>query len=294
MTATVPHSSVNSAQGIDISDFQPVYAGTPAVDFLFFKATEGLTWQSATFPGNLAKARALGLPAGFYHFLHPGLSGAAQARFFLDYVKRHGGLRNGDQLVVDSELMAGVRPVSPRSSLGLDLGQPPTPALQAAATSGVDGCTRLFLDTLAGLVDRKRHALITYTMEAVGQHLHATAAAHPLLWFAHPAATAPTQAQIAPFRRWRYWQWGIVAGTDRDAYNGTAAELATWLGGFTHPGPYRHLADGTQSLAQIAASRGTTPARLAGVSAGAYTPADLAVLAALPLPEGAPYYTSNP
>ena len=59
-------------------------------------------------------------------------------------------------------------------------------------------------------------------------------------------------------------------------------------------GPHRHTAPGGQTLAQIAAARNTTPEHLAEVSAGAYTPADVTVLAHLPLPAGTPYYTSNP
>lgn len=59
-------------------------------------------------------------------------------------------------------------------------------------------------------------------------------------------------------------------------------------------GPFRHTAPGGQTLAQIAAARGTTAEHLASVSASAYTPQDVTVLAGLTLPAGAPYYTSNP
>jgi hypothetical protein len=59
-------------------------------------------------------------------------------------------------------------------------------------------------------------------------------------------------------------------------------------------GPFRHTAPGGQTLAQIAAARGTTPAHLAEVSAGAYTPQDITVLANLALPAGTPIYTSAP
>jgi hypothetical protein len=59
-------------------------------------------------------------------------------------------------------------------------------------------------------------------------------------------------------------------------------------------GPFRHTAPGGQTLAQIAAARNTTPEHLTSVSAAAYTPADLTVLAHIPLPAGTPYYTSNP
>jgi len=59
-------------------------------------------------------------------------------------------------------------------------------------------------------------------------------------------------------------------------------------------GPFRHIADGKQSLAAIAAARGTSPEHLLEVSAKAYTPADIAVLIRDPLPVGTPYYTSEP
>ena len=60
------------------------------------------------------------------------------------------------------------------------------------------------------------------------------------------------------------------------------------------PGPFRHTAPGGQTLAQIAAARNTPPEHLAQVSAHAYTPEDVTVLAHQPLPAGTPYYTSNP
>lgn len=59
-------------------------------------------------------------------------------------------------------------------------------------------------------------------------------------------------------------------------------------------GPFRHTAPGGRTLGQIAAARGTTAQHLAGVSAAAYTDRDVTVLAGLPLPAGAPYYTAAP
>ena len=58
--------------------------------------------------------------------------------------------------------------------------------------------------------------------------------------------------------------------------------------------PYRHTAPGNRTLAQIAASRNTTPAHLLQVTAAALTPADITVTANLNLPAGFVYYTSNP
>ncbi len=55
-------------------------------------------------------------------------------------------------------------------------------------------------------------------------------------------------------------------------------------------GPYLHLADGTEDLAQIAASRNTSEAHLRALSETAY-PVELA---RRPLRKGTPYWTSNP
>lgn len=66
-----------------------------------------------------------------------------------------------------------------------------------------------------------------------------------------------------------------------------------WLAPPAPAGPQRHIADGTQSLAAIAAGRGTTPEHLIRQSATSYTPADMAAAAAVKLPKGLPYYTSR-
>ena len=77
---------------------------------------------------------------------------------------------------------------------------------------------------------------------------------------------------------------------------GLIIALARAIRGEAEPpkGPFRHTAPGGQTLAQIAAARNTPPEHLAQVSAHAYTPEDVTVMAHLPLPAGTPYYTSNP
>jgi hypothetical protein len=57
--------------------------------------------------------------------------------------------------------------------------------------------------------------------------------------------------------------------------------------------PYRHVLGAGASLAELARARGTTAEHLLSESAGAYTAADMAVLAKLHLPPGTPYYTSR-
>jgi hypothetical protein len=59
-------------------------------------------------------------------------------------------------------------------------------------------------------------------------------------------------------------------------------------------GPYRHLTKAGDTLDHIAPQRATTARHLLTVSAGAYTDADLIMLAGAKLPAGLPYYTTNP
>lgn len=85
-------------------------------------------------------------------------------------------------------------------------------------------------------------------------------------------------------------------GSVRGAQRPQIIELATAIRAGAEPpkGPFRQAAKAGQTLAEIAAARNTTPAHLLGVTAAAYTAEDIAGLAAKPLPEGLPYYTSNP
>jgi hypothetical protein len=71
-------------------------------------------------------------------------------------------------------------------------------------------------------------------------------------------------------------------------------EWLSAIAGSQSAGPHRHAASGRQTLATIAAGRNTTPAHILQVTAGALTPADIAVNAGLHLPVGWVYYTTNP
>jgi N-acetylmuramoyl-L-alanine amidase len=72
------------------------------------------------------------------------------------------------------------------------------------------------------------------------------------------------------------------------------AKVIRSSGGKPQQDPFRHTANGSDSLAVIAAARGTTPDQLLRHSAAAYTPQDIAAIANFALPAGTPYYTSNP
>lgn len=100
--------SVNPARypvtGIDVSrhngsiDFDRV--SQAGVDFVYIKATEGVTYVDPNFSDNCRGAYRAGLPAGAYHYFSKHLSGERQARHFLQSVK---GKHLQLPLVVDVE-----------------------------------------------------------------------------------------------------------------------------------------------------------------------------------------------
>lgn len=57
------------------------------VDFVFVKATEGISMVDPTFKANIEGARRIGAKVGAYHFFKFNRDGLAQAQFFLGRVK---------------------------------------------------------------------------------------------------------------------------------------------------------------------------------------------------------------
>lgn len=224
--------AVHSAQGRDVSDFQPVQtvASWTGFDFGFAKATEGTGWTGQTFAKNWANmevaVRSRGFARGAYHFLHPGEDPIAQARHFVTVVKAS-GLKPGDMLVVDSEIMSGLS--ADEANRSRRVHAPVTTADLAVTTSQADACTIAFCDEVRWLVG-PAHPIIVYTMHVVGEHLVNTAARYPL-WFAWPSATAPPFAMIAPWKTWLFWQWAFASknGGDADAFNGTPDDLKAFI-----------------------------------------------------------------
>ncbi len=221
-------TQVHSAQGEDRSSYQPVAPWT-ADSFGFTKATEGTDWLDPTFAANWASLREEGKPRGAYHFFHPGIDPVAQAKFFLSVVHEH-GLKPGDMLVVHSEIAATAAGAAQLSTAHSSQ-RSSAPLSSASATADtVNSGTRQFLETVRGLAGR-HHPLLVYTNLSVGALLNRCTGFE--LFIAYPADTAPPS--VAPWPRWRFWQWGFGGGPgggDRDAYNGTEAELLAWISSF--------------------------------------------------------------
>lgn len=225
---------VHSAQGEDRSSYQNVLPWT-SDSFGFAKATEGTGWEDPTFAANWATLLAEGKPRGAYHFFHPELDAAAQAEFFMSVVPKN-GLEPGDMLVVDSEVYAGAGGVLQFSDPnGMRRSSVPFSGTLASADLVGSG-TLTFLETVEGIIrDRlEHHPRFVYTNLSVGALLGSCSHFH--LWIAYPSATAP--ASVAPWSRWTFWQWGFGGGPgggDRDAYNGTVAELNAWTSWLKQP-----------------------------------------------------------
>ena len=220
--------AVHSAEGEDRSSYQKVGPWTSDA-FGLAKATEATNWADPTFAENWANLRGERKPRGAYHFFHPEMNAVEQAEFFMSVLHKN-GLEPGDMLVIDSEIIAG-----PGGILGFtDANWTERANVALSGTIGspelVGSGTLTFLETVASLAG-PAHPLLVYTNLSVGRLLGSCA--HFDLWIAYPADSAP--GSVAPWPRWRFWQWafgGGEGGGDRDAYNGTVAELDAWISSF--------------------------------------------------------------
>ncbi len=268
--------AVQSAQGLDVSDYSGQFSwadarkNIPDLQFGIYRLTQGLGASGTVSPDpdaawNHAQIAAQGLHRGAYHFLDPHLSGEAQAQYFTaEHAKL--GTTPADMFWLDNET-AGASPA------------------ETAA------CAVAFMTELGKLVPHNPHGVYTF-IDFARQGNCAGLEGYPL-WLAYPAATAP--ATPPPWHRWQFWQWGARDGTDADAFNGTAAQLDDWIASYRpQSGPYRHVAPGNRTLAQVATARSTTPQHLAEVTMNSLTPGDILTLAGLPLPAGWVFYTTNP
>jgi GH25 family lysozyme M1 (1,4-beta-N-acetylmuramidase) len=227
--------------------------------FVFFKATEGLSFIDPHFAANWRAAKAAGMHRGAYHYFHPSESAVGQATLFLETVAAQ-GLDAGDILVADIEITAGAdgksayssRYAAARSHVQLALTALPEGAANSGGQIFQEACHTAF---------GSHNPILTYTNESVGHTL--TSLAWTQLWIAFPSATAPTS--IFPWKSWKFWQWqfgGGPDGGDQDAYAGTEAEMQDWLNKFVHTdppgGPQRQVAPGNTTLAEVARNRHTT------------------------------------
>lgn len=232
-----------SAQGEDRSSYQPVGPWT-GLDFGIVKATEGTTWTDPTFAANWANLARAGIPRGAYAFVHPSLDPVTQAKHFIATVKAR-GVSPGDMLIADSELLTGAAGELLAGEHGLRRSHLLTDLSGLAVAAAGSGAHEVALIAPVGVsVGSVTHTfcaevaaafphcpVMVYTNLTVAGALRSCTACP--LFIAAPGLTAPTS--VAPWKDWVLWQWafgGGPGGGDRDAFNGTAAQLRAWIASY--------------------------------------------------------------
>jgi len=200
-----------SLHGIDISTYQQtVY--WPAVkqmqvrdvkvNFVFIKATEGLTNTDKQFKRNWQKAKDAGIPRGAYHFFLATKDGKAQAKNFIKNVK----LESGDlPPVIDVEQLYNT-PVSVMQQRVKD-----------------------FLQTVETAYHVK--PVIYSSANFYNQYLGKDFDSYPL-WVAHYFEQEKPRVQ----RDWQFWQHssighvnGITTAVDFNVFNGDTTAFKALL-----------------------------------------------------------------
>lgn len=193
---------MSSAQGIDVSSYQPVLTAATIsdYDFLFVKATDGGPMsRDPNFASNWAALQKSGKIRGAYHELSGG-SPSAQAALFMSAMTSE-GLQDGDMLAVVVSDYPDVDGEKVQQFAG-DV----TGACKAAKVN----CPLIVysdLSFLPDLGDVKQYAL----------------------WIADYNPSAPQS--VEPWGTWAFWQW-TDSPVDKDAFNGTTAQLTAWINGY--------------------------------------------------------------
>ncbi len=197
------------ARGIDVSNYagQFNWAGTSGLSFGICRASQGLGAAGTNspdpyLPWNWPRIKAKGLARGAYHFLDPGLDGAAQASYFVNAVSAV-GLETTDMLWLDNET-AG------------------------ASAAAVAACARDFMARLVSLRPNNPRGVYSY-WDFITSGNCAGLASYPL-WLAIYQTATP--GAPAPWTSWTFWQSGASSDHDNDVFNGTAADLSAWISSF--------------------------------------------------------------
>jgi lysozyme len=196
----------NLARGVDVSNYagQFNWSATSGLSFGICRATEALGGPGTNSPDpflswNWPRIKQKGLVRGAYHFLHPNLNGAEQARYFVDTL-RGSGLQTTDMLWLDNET-AGASPAS------------------------VAACAHDFMATLSALRPHNPRGVYSFQDFILAGNC-AGLQQYPL-WLA--VFQSATPGAPAPWKKWQMWQSGSGSGFDNDVFNGSAADLSRWI-----------------------------------------------------------------
>ncbi len=194
--------------GVDVSTYQGsidwgAVAGA-GIRWAYAKATESTDWQDPTFHGNWSGMQAHGIARGAYHFFHPGVSGKAQADYYLAFV---GALSGSLPPMLDWEVTDNV----------------------SGGTAAANA--RAFIAEIAAKTGRQT---VIYTSPGLWDGFGAGDFGSDPLWVADWTYCTSGCCPIMPsgWGDWVYWQWsdkgtisGIPATVDLDVFNGDLASL---------------------------------------------------------------------
>ncbi|HEY9733298.1 MAG TPA: GH25 family lysozyme [Drouetiella sp.] len=223
-TSRTKNLTANRLFGIDVShhngtiDWNKVKAA--GVNFVFIKASEGLTLGDDQYATNIAKARALGIPAGAYHFFIPTSSVSQQVTNFCNQVGR---LQPGDLPPVLDVEVPSRWVTAPEEAAQMHT---------AWLAMTVDRRVAKVIEWMDGV---EKQLGVTPILYASSNFVRDTLGGSPKLkkyrlWVANYKVSVPTIP--APFTDWAFWQdsetgtvSGITGNVDTDWFNGTAAQL---------------------------------------------------------------------
>lgn len=214
MTDILPVSY--ALMGIDVSHYQGVIdwlkvansAGSPLVDFVFIKATDGINADPMLLR-NLNGAISAGIPFGFYHFWRPQHPWKDQAGNFLHVIT------DASAKSIDS------KQVEFSAALDIETGALPEERQQDALD---------WLATVAETIPKPQPPLVYCSPSYAQVNLTDPAWLSFPLWVAH--YTTQSQPNIGKWPKWTFWQRqgnakidGIDALVDIDWFNGSIEDL---------------------------------------------------------------------
>lgn len=206
---TKPVPSLTMIHGIDVSHYEKVdwkSIKPYQVQFVFLKATEGVSHVDAAFAGFRKGAKEYGIPCGAYHFSRMG-DGAAQAKNFCSVV---------------GDILPGELPIV------LDWEEREDPVTKEITYMSKDDAQKwlYYVESFYKTVP------IIYTNSSFGieRKLGQEFKRYPL-WLAHYTKGTPKIPQ--PWTKYTFWQYSDdeqIAGVgtcDVNYFNGTPAELSS-------------------------------------------------------------------
>jgi lysozyme len=188
-------------RGIDVSNNNGIFDWPTWRGFINFasaKATEGLDFQDEQFPRNWQYMRKLGIYRFAYHYAHPDLDPAQQARYLTDYVRKQ-GLYPHDNFLLDLEETGGLSPVD------------------------VSFWAWVFCTEINRL--NPGHRVLVYCDASFAEAGNCAKLGGWGLWVANYGVPKPTVP--APWKYWRFWQYS-GSGVDQDVWNGDDRTLAEY------------------------------------------------------------------